>query len=157
MAWKKNSCGKIALGSAVGAAPEFEQDVLHGPHRLFLGDAGVGDPVELPIEQRLLVIGCEIAVVGHPNIVVVGDQVEDVLLEVGAGAADGVHLALPDHLGERQTELCGGHGAGHGEEHLAAGSEVLLVGGSGIDQGGGVEVAVVVGDEFSYIHGSHAS
>lgn len=50
----------------------------------------------------------------------------------------------------------GGHDAGHGEEHLASGGQQILVGGCGIDQSSGVEVAIVAVDEISYVHGSHA-
>jgi hypothetical protein len=118
---------------------------------------GVGDPVELPVEECLLVGRCQVAVVGDPDVVVVGHQVEQVLLEVGAGAADGVHLALPDHLGQGQAELGGGHGAGQGDQHAPVIVEELLVGAGGVDQGGGVEVAVVVADELFDTHGCKAT
>ncbi len=47
--------GQEALSGAVGALPQLEQHVLHAAHRLLLGDAGVGDPVEVAVEQRLLI------------------------------------------------------------------------------------------------------
>ncbi len=102
----------------------------------------------MAVEQGLLVGGGEVAVVGNALVVVVGDEVEDVLLEVGAGADDGVDLVLADHLGEGEAELGGGHGAGEGDEHLAAGLQVGLVALGGVDEGGGVEVAVVVGQKL---------
>ncbi len=108
--------GKVPLARAVGPLPQIEQHVLHPAHRLFLGDAGVGDPVEVAVEQRLFVGPREVAVVGDADVVVVRHQIEDVLLEVGAGAADAVDLALADHLGQRQPDLGGGHGARHGAE-----------------------------------------
>ena len=54
----------------------------------------------------------QIAVMRHALVVRVRHQVEDVLLEVGAGAADRVHLARADHLGERDAELRRAHRAG---------------------------------------------
>ena len=99
------------------------------------------------LEQRLLIGGREIAVVRHALVVIVRHEVEDVLLEVGAGAADAVHLVLADHFGERKAELGGAHRAGEGDEHLAAVGEVIDVALGRVDQRGGVEMAVVVLDE----------
>ena len=77
-----------------------------------------------------------------------GDEIEDIFLEVGAGADDSVDLVLADHLGEGDAELGGGHGAGEGDEHLATGGEVGLVALGGVEQGGSVKVAVVKSDEL---------
>jgi hypothetical protein len=95
--------------------------------------------------QRLLVLRSQAAPVGHALIVIVGDEVEQVLLEVGTGAGEAVDLVLSDHFGEAQADLRRGHGPGEGDEHLA-----VLVGEEGSpsigrgDEAGGVEVAVVV-------------
>src|SRR5690606_42099375 len=94
------------------------------------------------------VLGAQVAVVRHALVEVVGDEVEDVLLEVGAGAGDDLHLVLADHLGERQAELGGAHGAGEGDHHGAAALHVRDVGVGGVDQRGGVGVAVVVAQEL---------
>ena len=59
--------------------------MLDLPHRLFLGDAGVGHAVQVAVEERLVVLGAQLAESRHAHVVVVRDQVEDVLLEVGAG------------------------------------------------------------------------
>ncbi len=40
---------------------------------------------------------------------IMGHQIKDVFFQVGAGAADPVHLILAYHLGERQAKLRGGH------------------------------------------------
>jgi hypothetical protein len=87
-------------------------------------DAGVGHPVHVPGEERLLVLRGQLPVVRDALIVVVGDQVEHVLLKVGARAHDGVDLVLADHLGQRDAELGRGHGARQRHEHLAAGLQV---------------------------------
>ena len=80
---------------------------------------------------------------------VVRDQVEDVFLQVGTGAADGVNLALADHLGERQAQFGRAHGAGEGHEHLPALVEVAHVSIGRIDERHGVEMPVMVMDEFA--------
>jgi hypothetical protein len=64
---------------------------------------------------------------GVSSRVVVRDQIEDVLFQIGAGAADGVHLVAADHLGQRQTELGRAHGAGETDQHLTALVEVSAV------------------------------
>jgi len=73
-----------------------------------------------------------------------------VLLEIRAGADDGVHLVPADHLGERDAELGGRHGARHGDEHFAALLQVRLVGLGRVHERGGVEVAVMPGDELRH-------
>ena len=103
----------------------------------------------MPGQQLLLVLGGQLAVVRDAHVVIVGHQVEDVLLEVGAGAADGVHLVLADHLGERQAELGRAHGAGERHQHLAALVEVAHVGIGRVHERRGVEMPVVVMDEFA--------
>ena len=75
-------------------------------------------------EELGFVGGREIAIVRDALVVVVRDEIEDVFLEIGAGAADAVNLVLADHLGERKAELGGAHGAAEGDEHFAAGGEV---------------------------------
>ncbi len=94
-----------------------------------------------------LVCRGQVAVVGDTLVVVVRHEVEEILLEVGTGAADGVDLFLADHLGQRQAQLGGAHGAGQGHEHPAAVVEEGLVSVGGVDQGRGVEVAEVVAQE----------
>lgn len=102
----------------------------------------------MAVEQGLLVGGGEVAIVGHTLVIIVGDEVEDVLLKVRTGADDGVDLVLTDHLGEGEAELGRGHGPGEGDEHLAAGLQVGLVTLGRVDQRGGIEMAIVVGEKL---------
>ena len=138
-----------ALAGLVGADPFLEHFVLDAAHGLHLGDAGVGDAVHVAGEQLGFVGGGEVAVVGHALVEVVRDEVEDVFFEIRAGAADAVNLVLADHFGERKAELGCAHGAADGDEHFSAGGEVLVVGFGGVDEGGSVEMAIVVLDKRS--------
>ena len=133
---------------AVVLHPPVQHRGLDPPHRLVLGNARVGDAIQVPIEQRLFVGRREVAIVRHPHVVIVRHEVEDVFLEVGAGAADAGHLVLPDHLGERAPEFGRAHRAGERHEHRAAGVEVGAVGIGRVLEGRGVEVAVVTIDEL---------
>ncbi len=101
----------------------------------------------MTIEQRLFVVGREVTVVRHALVIVVGDQVEDVLFEVRAGAGDCLHLVAADHLGQRESQFGGAHRAGEGDHHLAAGVEVANVAVGRIDEGRRVEVAIVMAEE----------
>ena len=92
----------------------------------------------------------EIAIVGHAAVVIVGDEIENILFEIGAGGADGVDFVLADHFREGKPEFRGAHRAGHGQKHFAALREMLPVGFGGVHDYGGVEVPVVVLDEFFY-------
>jgi len=79
--------------------------------------------------------------------VVVRHEVEHVLFQVGARAGDAVHLALPDHLGEGEAQLRGAHRAGQGHEHPPTIVEERAPALGGVDERGGVEMAVVLFDE----------
>ena len=48
------------------------------------------------------VSGSQVAVVRNALVVIVRDEVENVLFQIRAGAADGVNFVLPDHLGKRK-------------------------------------------------------
>src|SRR5690606_16766828 len=139
--------GEIAFSGGIGGGPDFEHGGFHAPHGFPFGDAGIGDTVHVPFEQDLFVGGGEIPVVRHPLVEVVGDAVEDILFEVCTGAGDEVNLVLPDHLGERKAEFGRAHGSGQADHHAASGIEMGGVATGRIDQGGGVEVAVVMFDE----------
>ena len=103
----------------------------------------------MPHHELLLILGAQLAIVREAHVVIVRHQVEDVLLQVGAGAADGVNLPLADHLGERQAEFGRAHGAGQRHEHLPAVVEVAPVSIGRVDERHGVEVPVMVMDEFA--------
>jgi hypothetical protein len=84
---------------------------------------------------------------GNALIKVMGYEIEDIFLKVGACAADAVDLILADHFGQREAKLGGAHGAGDGDEHLATLREVFVVCFSGVNEGSGIEMAIVVLDE----------
>jgi hypothetical protein len=100
------------------------------------------------IQELLLVFLREIAPVRDTLIVVVGHEVINILLEVRAGAADGVHFILTDHFSEGEAELGGAHGAGEGHQHFTTLIQMLIIAVGGIFQRGRVEVAVVVVDKL---------
>ena len=99
-------------------------------------------------EQFLLVPWRKLPVVRDPLVVVMRDEIEDILLEVRAGADDQVHLFAADHLRQRDAELGGRHGARDRHQHLSAGGEVRLVALRRIEQRGGVKVTIILRDEF---------
>ncbi len=59
-----------------------------------------------------------------------------------------VDLVLADQLRDHDAHLGGAHRATHGQQHLAALGQVRLPALGCVDQGGSVEVTVVVNDEF---------
>src|SRR5439155_2529901 len=79
-----------------------------------------------------------------------GDEVEDVLLEVCAGRTDAVDFAFADEFRERKADPGRAHRAGDGKEHLAAPGQVVHIGLSSVENDGGVEMAVVAANEFLY-------
>ena len=139
--------GEVLLAAAVGLEPVLEDGTLDPAHGFLLGDARVGHPVEVTLEQRLLVPRSQVAICRDADVVVVRHEVEDVLLQVGPRAADAVHLFLANHLGQRYPEFGRTHGSGQGQEHFAPGGKVALVRLRSIPNYGGVEVSVVTPDE----------
>ncbi len=115
---------KHPLTALVGGKPELQHEIFDAAHGFVLGNAGVRDAVEVPLEQSLLVRRRQVAVVGHALVVGMGHQVEDVLLEVGPRAANCMDPARANHLGERDPELCRAHRACHREKHLPAAVDV---------------------------------
>ena len=55
-----NSCGKNCWLGLVGALPLVEHGALDAADRLVLGDAGVGDAVQVLVEQLFFLLGREI-------------------------------------------------------------------------------------------------
>ena len=139
--------GEEALAGLVGANPLLEHLVLDAAHGFHLWDAGVSDAVHVAGEKPGLVGGGQIAVVRDALIEVVCDEVEDVFFEICAGATDAVNLVLADHFGEGEAKFGGAHGSADGDEHLSAVGEQGVVGFGSVDEGSGVEMAVVVLDE----------
>ena len=121
-----------ALPLGVGVHPLFENDIFDAAHGFHFGDAGVGDAVHVALEEGLFVGGGEVAVVRDALVEVVGDKVEDVFFEVGAGADDAVDFSLADHFSEGNAQLGRAHGAGEGHEHDASLIEVAGVGFGGV-------------------------
>src|SRR5262249_1720700 len=81
-------------------------------------------------------------------VMIVRDEIEDVFLEIRAGAADGRDLVLANHLGQRETELGRRHRPRQRDQHLSAVFEVAVVVARGRLERGGIEVSVVVIDEL---------
>ena len=139
--------GEKPFAGLIGADPLLQNLVLDAAHGLHLGDAGVGDAVHVAREQLGFIGRGQIAVAGNALIKIVGHEVEDVFFQVGAGAADAVNLVLADHLGQRQAQLGGTHGAANGDEHLAARGQQVFVSFGGVNQRRGVEMAIMVLDK----------
>ncbi len=94
--------------------------------------------------------GRQLAIVGHALVMIVRDEIVDVFLEIGAGAADGVNFVLPNHFSERNPQFGRAHGARERHEHLSALGQMGRVGFRRVDQRGRVEVAKVMLQERRY-------
>ena len=134
----------VPLALPFGRLPLLEHRGLDPAHGLLFRNTRVGNPVQMARQQLRLVLRGEVSVAWDPDVVVVGDQIEDVLLQIRAGATDPVHLLVADQLREREPELGGTHRAGDGQEHLAAGIEQLPPPVRRFDDRRGVEVPEMV-------------
>ena len=141
---------EAAFPGAVGLDPFRQHRGLDPAHRLHLGNARVGHAVHMPVQQGLLFRRRQVPIVRDPLVVIVRDQVENVLLQVGPGADDGVHLVLADHLRERDAQLGSRHRSRHRHQHLAPLLQMSLVTLGRVHQGRCVEMAVILGDETGH-------
>jgi len=85
----------------------------------------------------------------HALVMVMRDEIEYVLFEVGARATNRMHFVLADHLGQRKAKFRRAHRAGDGHEHDAALIEMAHVAFRGILHGRRVEVTKVFVDELT--------
>src|SRR5581483_6026563 len=115
-------------------------------------NARVRHSVEPFIEQFLLLLCRQLAIMRNANVLIVRHQVEDVLFEIGTGAADCMNFVLSDHLSQRNAELSSAHRPSHGEHHLATLLQVLDVSLSCILNDSCVEVSVVMIDKSFDAH-----
>ena len=138
---------EITFPLPVCVSPDFEHGFFHAAHRFAFRNARIGHAVHMPFEQLLFIFRRQRAIAGHPLVIIVGDEVENILLQIRAGAGDELHLVLPDHFGERKTELRGAHCAPERDHHLAALVEMSDVALCGVHQRRSVEVAVMMLDE----------
>ncbi len=139
---------EIAFALFVGGGPDFEHGFFHAAHRFAFGDAGVRHAVHVAVEQRQFVLGGKIAVARHALVIIVRDEIKNILLQIRAGASNQMNLVLPDHFGEREAEFRRAHCAAERDHHFAAGVEVRDVAFGGVHERRGVEMAVMVLDEF---------
>ena len=144
--------GEVTAAFTVGLLPVLQHLALDAPHGFFFGNARIGHAIQAALAQRQLFVIGQIAVVGNPAVVMVRDEIENVLFQVGARGANGVHFFLADHLCKRQSEFRGAHRAGHGQQHFSSLLQVAAISFGGIDEDGGIEVPVVVLDELWHAH-----
>jgi hypothetical protein len=83
---------------------------------------------------------------------IVRDQIENILFQVGSGRANSVDLTLPDHLCEGQPQFRCAHRAREREEHLPSLGQVREIRFRCVHDYSRVEVTVVVLDEFPNVH-----
>ena len=131
----------------LGSLPLTQNNMLETPECFFLRDAGVGDPVEVFIEEGLLLLGSKVAPVWYAAIMIVSDEIVEILLEVRSRAAYRMDLARSNHLGKRDSKLGRAHGPRHRKKHATAGIEMVPPTPRGIHYGCCIEVAVVPLDE----------
>ena len=146
---------EIALSLGFGLVPEFPDGVIQLQHGGLFRNAGVGHSIEGPAEEILFGLRGQVSIVGDAEILVVRHQVEEILLQVGSGATDGVDLFLPNHLRQADPDLGGAHGPGQGHQHAAPRCDEFPVPVSRIGQGRRIEVAEVTSNKLADGVGFH--
>ena len=68
----------------------------------------------MAVKQGFLLARRKMPVMRHALVIIVRDEVENVLLQIRAGAGDEMHFVAADHLGQREAEFGGAHRARRG-------------------------------------------
>jgi hypothetical protein len=141
---------EIALAGLVGGQPLLGDGGLDAAHGLALGDARVGHAVHVPVQQILLVLGREVAVVRHALVVVVGDEIEDVLLQVRPVQTMAWTLSCRIISASVMPSSAVDIAPASVTSILPPALQVRLVTLGGVEQGRRVEVTVVLRDELGH-------
>ena len=139
---------EIPLTRLVRFRPLVRDHRLDTAHRFHLRDTRVRHAIHVPLHQLHFILRSQVTVVRHALIIIMGDEIENILLQIRTRAHDRVDLVRPNHLGERDPELRRGHRACERDQHFAPGCEVRLVTLRGIDQRRGIKMPVVMGNKF---------
>src|SRR6266542_1588504 len=83
-------------------------------------------------QEFFLMLRRQFAIMRNPFILAACDEVEEVLLEVGAGAGNSVHFVPPNHFCERHAQFGSAHCPGERNHHFPASLKMRGVGVSGI-------------------------
>jgi hypothetical protein len=106
-------------------------------------------------QKLFLLLRAQFAIIGNPFVLAARNEVEEVLLEIGAGARNGVDFVLSNHLCERNAQLGSAHCPGERNHHFPASLEMSGIGLSGIFEHCRVEVPIVTVDKLAdaaYLH-----
>src|SRR5260370_15874047 len=145
---------EVAFVLLICRHPLFQYHAFDAAHGLHFRDTCIRYSVHVACEQCGFVLRGQVAVMGDALIEIVGHEVEDVLLEVGAGTTDTVDFILADHLGQRYSQLGRAHCACDSYKHLAAVFHELDITFGGVHHRRRVEVPVVplheLGDRTHY-------
>ena len=70
--------GKIPFSLCLGIHPLLYQMFLQAPECLFFGNAGIGNPVQVPSQQRLLVGSSQVPIIRNAHVVIMRNEVGSV-------------------------------------------------------------------------------
>src|SRR5207237_10637227 len=87
-----------------GRNPVVDDQTLDPADGFLFGNAGIGHAIQMAFQKLLFLLRAELAVVWKTLVFGARDQIEEVLLQIRAGAGDGMDFVLTNHLRQRNTE-----------------------------------------------------
>src|ERR1051325_3898174 len=72
--------------------PFIEHHSLDTPHRFLFWNTGVGNAIEVPFQQLLLLLGSQLPIIWNAFVLAARDEIEKVFLQVCTGASNGMHF-----------------------------------------------------------------
>ena len=129
--------------------PIFDDHLLDLADGILLRNAGIGHAVEMTAQQLFLGLRAQLAVVGYAFVLAARDQIKEVLLQVRAGAGNGMDFILTNHFSEGDTQLGRAHRASERDHHFPAAIEMRDVGVGSVFEDCRVEVPIMAVNELA--------
>ncbi len=128
--------------------PGRDDLLLNDAECLIFRDRSIRHAAHAVLEDLCVVVFCKIAIVRKVLVVIVRNETEKRLLEVRARDRHAGNESCADGGSKYNAELCGRHGSCDCPKHLAALLRVAPIRNSRITHGAGIEVLVILEDEF---------
>ena len=135
--------------------PFLNDKLFDSPNSLLFRNARIGHPVQMPGKQFLFLLRRQRPIIRDALILAARDEIEEVLLQIRAGASNGVDFFLPNHFRQRDAQFGSAHRASESDHHFSAAIEMRDVGVRGVFKHCRVEVPVMAVNKLADVARLH--
>ena len=139
---------EIMLARRVGLCPDIDHRLFQPAHCLMFRNARVRHAVHMPVEQFLLILRRQIAIIRHAFVEIMRDEIEKIFLQIRSRTRNDLHLVLPNHLRQAQPQLRRRHCTRQRDHHLVAHRDMRLIAFRRVNQRRRIEMPIVMFYKF---------